>query len=103
MLPIISILFVIPFLLWLSIFLTKFKQQKKTSADFKVMLKNMPTENKIAILAILLFVISSYVLSSMGFYYSFLKPTGAAVLVGLLVLTLCIFAVSMKLGHTLIV
>lgn len=103
MLTIISILFIIPFLMWLSFVLIKLHQQKKTGVDFKARFKEMTMWRKVAITGILLFVISSYVMSSQGFYYSFLKQIDPVASIGLFVMALYIFVKGMKFGISMAV
>lgn len=104
MLTIISFIFGIPFLAWLYILLTKIEYQKRSGVHFKSLLKAMATGKKILIFFILLFVMSTYLLSTQGFYYSFLKPsTSPVVLIVLLVLSLSVFVSGMKFGLSMIV
>jgi hypothetical protein len=102
MLGVLSFILGIPVLLWLCIFLITL-YRNKTGANFKTRFSEMATWKKVAVPAIFLFVISSYVLATQGFYYSFIKPTGYVVLVGLIVIAVWIFINGMKLGTGLVV
>lgn len=102
MFTIYTIILGIPFILWLGMLV--FTQSRDTvGTDLITRFKDMTAWQKGVPLAILLFVISFYVLASQGYHYTFLQTTGSVVPAALLVVAICLLVHGMKLGRAMMV